>query len=71
MQTDAKLAAFEITTREDVMHTTEVEIHARFIVRTDGLVAAVEEAPIKSLIENGVCEWVRMEPKSKGKGVAK
>ena len=70
MQTNAKLAMFEITTREDVLCTTEVEIRARLIVKTEGLVAAVEEAPLKSLIENGVREWVRMEPKSKVKEAA-
>lgn len=70
MQAVTKLAAFEITTREDVMCATEVEIRARLVVRTYGLVAAVDEVPIKSAIEIVVGECITMKPKSKVKEVA-
>lgn len=62
-QADTKLAAFELTTREEVSRATEIEIHARLVVRTDGLIEAVDETPIKSQIENVVGECITMKPK--------
>jgi len=70
MKAVAKLAAFEISTREDVMSATEVEIHARLVVRNDGLITEVEEVPIKSLIETVVGECVTLQPMGKTKEVA-
>ena len=70
MKAVAKLAAFEISTREDVMSATEVEIHARLVVRTDGLIMAVDVVPIKSIIETVVGECVTLNPRGKAKEVA-
>jgi hypothetical protein len=71
MRATTKLAAFEITTREDVMCATEVEIRARLAVRTDDLIVAVDEMSIKSLIENAVGECITMKPRGKVKEAAK
>ena len=71
MQTIAKLAAFEISTREDALSVTEVEIRARLIVRTSGTITAVDEVPIKSLIENVVGECVTMKSMGKVSEAAK
>ena len=70
MKAVAKLAAFELTTREDVACATEIEIRARLVVRNDGLIVEVVEDSIKSLLENVVGNCVTMWPRGKAKEVA-
>lgn len=70
MQAVTKLAMFEIATREEVTRATEIEIRARLVARTDGLIVAVNEEPIKSSIEAVVGESVTMKPRGEVKEVA-
>lgn len=66
-----KLAAFEIATREDVTCATEIEIRARLLLRTDGLILAVDEVPIKNVIETVVGESLTVHPRGEVKEVNK
>lgn len=70
MQAVTKLSSFELTTLEEVMRATEVVIQARLTVTNDGLILAVDEAPIKSLLENIVGACVTMKPRGEAEEVA-